>query len=146
MKILYIIRGLPGSGKSTLAEFFANLCEAASISVEHVEADMYFINREGKYFFAPGQLGDAHDWCQKRVAEAMEYGIEVVIVSNTASQNWEMESYLEMAEANGYRVQVLHCEGSFGSVHEVPAQVIEKMKKRWENYDGRYSNTKPSPV
>ena len=64
MKELFLLRGLPGSGKSTLAE---------SIGGIWVEADQYFINKEGEYQFDASKLKEAHKYCHARVEHAMEF-------------------------------------------------------------------------
>jgi deoxyadenosine/deoxycytidine kinase len=128
-KTLFIIRGLPGSGKSTLAELLA-----AVYHTEHwYEADMYFEGPEG-YKFDPRLLADAHDWCLDNAIHAMQDSAHCVIVSNTFTRNTEMDSYLEIAEDLEYHIQVIHCEGKFGSIHGVPQETIDKMYARWEPY------------
>lgn len=130
-KFVFLIRGLPGSGKSTLA----NILAEAFNTTDSFEADDYFINANGEYQFKPELLGDAHDWCHSQYYRALTARSPCVIVSNTFTQLWEMSPYIELAKEFGYTVQILHCEGNFGSVHEVPTTVINKMKERWEPYE-----------
>ena len=127
--ILWIIRGLPGSGKSTLAR---ELCEELS-TCHWYEADMFF-ESFGQYFFDRTKLGDAHDWCQRSTVDAMHHGAHNIIVSNTFSRVWEIEPYINMARHNGYNVHVITCTGTYPSIHGVPQDVIDNMKKRWEEY------------
>lgn len=122
-KTLYIIRGLPGSGKSTLA---ATLC-----GKDFHEADQYFVEPEG-YRFNPAKLKEAHEWCRQSVAEDMKFGVTVIGVSNTFTQQWEMKPYLELAAEYGYEVFTITCENDFGNVHNVPAEAIERMAARFE--------------
>lgn len=129
MKELFLLRGLPGSGKSTLAKMLVgdkNYC--------HKEADMYFVDRVGNYNFNPSQLKDAHKWCQDEIEFAMKYDHSPVVVSNTFTQEWEMQSYYELAEKYGYRVHSLIVENRHGGVNEhgVPEDKLEIMKKRFE--------------
>lgn len=123
MKTLFLLRGLPGAGKSTLAD---------SLGIDYVEADMFFM-QDGEYKFDGTKIKLAHEWCQDRVRKIMEYGMSVA-VANTFTQEWEMEPYLEMAEEFGYRVNSLIVENRHGneSVHEVPAQAMDIMEKRFE--------------
>ena len=125
MKELFLLRGLPGSGKSTLAK---------SISEVYYEADMYFVDADGNYNFDATQIKDAHNWCQTMVSMVMEYNTPKIVVSNTFTQEWEMKSYYELAEKYGYRVYSLIVENRHGneSVHDVPAQAIDIMEKRFE--------------
>lgn len=125
MKQLFLLRGLPGSGKSTLAK---------SISDVHYEADMYFVNVDGEYVFNPALLKDAHNWCQTMTRIAMEYNTPKVVVSNTFTQEWEMEAYYKLAEDYGYVVFSLVVENRHGGINEhgVPVDKLEQMKNRFE--------------
>jgi predicted kinase len=122
-KELILLRGLPGSGKSTLAKLICN---------QHVEADMFFME-DGEYKFDPTKLKRAHEWCQNRVRVWMMSGYNVV-VSNTFTQEWEMEAYYKLAEQYGYRVHSLVVENRHEGVNEhgVPADKLEQMKNRFE--------------
>ena len=125
MKELYLLRGLPGSGKSTLAK---------SISDVHYEADMYFVNADGEYVFNPALLKDAHNWCQTMTRIAMEYNTPKVVVSNTFTQEWEMEAYYKLAEDYGYVVFSLIVEKRHGGINEhgVPEEALDRMRARFE--------------
>jgi len=131
MKNLYLIRGIPGSGKSTLANQFGDT---------HFEADMYFINEDGEYIFNGADIKKAHQWCQSQVELAMIQnhitdGLDSsdIVVSNTFTQEWEMESYFKMAKTYGYRIFTLVVESRHqsGNIHNVPEEVIEKMRERF---------------
>jgi predicted kinase len=124
MKELFLLRGLPGSGKSTLAE---------SLGGSHMEADKYF-TYEGKYEFDVTKLKDAHDWCQNAVRVFMENKNKRVVVSNTFTQEWEMQPYFDLAEKHGYRVYSLIVENRHGGVNEhgVPEDKLEIMRARFE--------------
>jgi len=122
MPTLYIIRGLPGSGKTTLAKKLGCL---------YCEADGFFQTEEG-YKFDASKLPQAHAWCFAAVDEVCRGGKEDVAVSNTFTQRWEYEPYLEMAKEFGYQVQVIEVHGDFGSVHGVPEGTIARMGARWE--------------
>lgn len=124
---LILIRGLPGSGKSTLAQEIV----LGKENWEHYEADMYFMNN-GKYDFNPSLLGRAHSWCQNEVESAFHYGVNVV-VSNTFTTLKELTPYFLIAKEHGIIPSVVHCQHSFGSVHDVPQETIDKMKTRWQN-------------
>ncbi|EGQ9282999.1 ATP-binding protein [Vibrio vulnificus] len=124
---LTLIRGLPGSGKSTLAQQLAKQTHAV-----HLEADMYFVDQQGRYQFDPTRLEQAHRWCLNKVCQYLKQG-RAVIVSNTFVQHWEMKPYLRFAERHGLSVETLVCTGEYGSIHDVPAQTIEKMRQRWQN-------------
>jgi len=128
MKELFLLRGLPGSGKSTLAKMLVGDKDYC-----HKEADMYFVDGEGKYKFDVTSLRDAHAWCQEEVEFLMKYEHKVV-VSNTFTQEWEMTPYFELAQKYGYRVHSLIVENRHGGVNEhgVPEDKLEIMKNRFE--------------
>jgi hypothetical protein len=133
-KTLILLRGLPGSGKSTTAK----LLGAGGAGYAHFEADMYFMEN-GEYKFNPMKIKDAHKWCQNSVEHAMLLNHttghnSTIIVSNTFTQEWEMEQYYKMAESWGYRVYSIIVENRHGGVNEhgVPEEKLEQMKNRFE--------------
>lgn len=130
MKTLYLLRGLPGSGKSTLA---MNLVES-SVAEVYMETDMYFVDPvSGEYNFDASQIKKAHEWCKMRTNGYMGFEKNIV-VSNTFTQEWEIQPYLDMAEEHGYKVVSLIVENRHGgeSVHDVPSETIDKMENRFE--------------
>ncbi len=127
MRNLILLRGLPGSGKSTVAKLFGD-------EPCHYEADMFFIDHRNVYQFDASKLKDAHNWCRHKTMVAMKAGHPTVIVSNTFTQEWEMEAYYLLAEELGYQVSSLIVENRHGgqNVHGVPADKLEAMKNRFE--------------
>jgi predicted kinase len=133
MKELFLIRGLPGAGKSTFANFIWNeyaICEA----------DKFFVDKEGTYNFDASKLREAHEWCRDEVETRMkdntlnpQYYPEIV-VSNTFTQEWEMEAYYELAKKYGYTVFSLIVENRHNGVNEhgVPADKLDQMRNRFE--------------
>jgi predicted kinase len=128
-KILYLVRGVSGAGKSTFAKTLGGV---------HFEADMFFINKEGEYQFDFSKLRDAHKWCQNSVEEVMKGWGNVlpankVVVSNTFTQEWEMEPYFELARKYGYTVFSLIVENTHNgkNIHNVPEDKIKQMKERF---------------
>lgn len=129
MKELILLRGVPGSGKSTAAR----LLGANEAGYAHYEADMFFM-KDGKYKFEPTQLKMAHNWCQIQTEKAMANDITIIIVSNTFTQEWEMERYLELAKYYDYQVTSLIVENRHGgeNVHGVSTDKVQAMKARFE--------------
>ena len=127
-KILYIVRGIPGSGKSTFAKSLVkkDYC--------HKEADMFFVDRDGNYNFEPSKIKDAHQWCQEEMDFLMRLEHSPVVVSNTFTQEWEMEPYFELAKTYGYKVFSIVVENRHGGInqHDVPEEVLTKMRDRFE--------------
>ena len=124
-KLLYIVRGVPGSGKTTLAK---------QLTANVFEADHYFYDNDGNYNFIPSEIKEAHKECQQFVGNAMESGIKKIAVSNTFTQEWEMEPYLELAKKHEYKVFTVIVENRHGGInqHGVPEDKIEQMKNRFE--------------
>ncbi len=129
MKTLYIVRGIPGAGKSTFAK---------SVGGVHIEADQFFM-MNGKYNFDITKIKLAHKYCQNQTEAWMKTdGTQVnnnkIVVSNTFTQEWEMEPYFKLAEKYGYRVFSLIVENRHGGVneHDVPEDKLELMKNRFE--------------
>jgi len=133
MKTLILLRGLPGSGKSTFANFIWNdyaICEA----------DKFFYDTEGNYNFDATKLRQAHEWCRNQVETRMKDNqnnpqfYPEIVVSNTFTQEWEMEAYYKLAEQYGYKVFSIIVENRHGGVnqHGVPADKLEQMKNRFE--------------
>jgi predicted kinase len=129
MKQLILLRGIPGSGKSTLAKLLVG-----EKTFCHKEADMYFVDRDGNYKFEPSKIKDAHNWCKMEVEFLMKYDHSPVVVSNTFTQEWEMEDYYKLAETYGYRVFSVILENRHNGVnqHGVPEEKIQQMKDRFE--------------
>jgi len=124
-KILYIVRGIPGSGKSTFAK---------QLTSNVFEADHYFIDNEGNYNFDPSKIKDAHKDCQDNVRYAMESSISKIAVSNTSTQDWELQPYYELATKYGYTVFSIVVENRHEGVnqHGVPEDKLELMRNRFE--------------
>jgi predicted kinase len=134
MKFLYLIRGVPGSGKSSFARVIWNdyaICEA----------DKFFEDEEGNYNFDPSKIRQAHSWCKEQVETRMkdnsvnpQYYPEIV-VSNTFTQEWEMEDYYKLAEQYGYKVFSLIVENRHGGkdVHGVPEEKLVQMETNLRN-------------
>ena len=124
-KSLFIVRGLPGSGKSTFA---------SEITDTYFEADQYFINPSGEYVFDPSKIKDAHEWCRTNTESAMVSGSPKIAVSNTFTQDWEMQAYYDLAEKYEYRVFSIVIENRHGNknLHGVPDDTLKRMKDRFQ--------------
>ncbi len=129
---LILIRGLPGSGKSTLAQ--ALLKELGAMydgDVKAFEADSFFM-KNGEYKFDATQLRSAHSICQRNTDMALDSGdYQYVIVSNTFTTLEEMQPYLNTANATDNLVTIINMTGNYGSIHNVPQDVINTMGARF---------------
>ena len=119
MKRLILIRGVPGSGKTTLARM---------LGWEHFENDQYFERPDGTYAYDPSEVRAAAESCMARTLEAMGRGVDIV-VANTFSRSWEYIPYHEAAAAHGYSVQMVVCQGDFGSIHDIPTERMERFRR-----------------
>jgi predicted kinase len=119
--VLFLIRGLPGSGKTSFASAIWN-------DYAVCEADKFFYDKDGNYNFDGSKLKEAHAWCKNG-----QYYPEIA-VSNTFTQEWEMEDYFKLAEKYGYKVVSLIIENRHGgqNVHGVPEDKLQIMKNRFE--------------
>jgi predicted kinase len=145
---MYIMRGVSGSGKSTKAK---SLAGPESI----FSTDDFFTSDSGEYDFDMDKIQEAHEWNQGRVRDAVEEGMDPVVVDNTTVQAWEAKPYVEMAQDAGYDVEVVEADSpwwkSFGpnmseeelqglaetlaakNTHGVDEEIILKMLNKWEH-------------
>jgi predicted kinase len=123
MKELILLRGLPGSGKSTFAEVIGGF---------RCEADMFFME-DGEYKFDINRIKEAHRWCKEQCESFMVREKPKVIVSNTFTQEWEMEDYYDLAKRYGYKVTSVILENRHGGVntHNVPDATLGNMRNRF---------------
>jgi predicted kinase len=123
MKELILLRGLPGSGKSTFAEVIGGF---------RCEADMFFMEDE-EYKFDINRIKEAHRWCKEQCQSFMVKEKPKVIVSNTFTQEWEMEDYYDLAKRYGYKVTSVIVENRHGgeSIHSVPDATLGNMRNRF---------------
>lgn len=128
---LILIRGVSGSGKTTYAK---KLMEKDP-SLSHYEADMFFYDSDGNYHFNPKQLKNAHNWCLNNTEKDLNNG-KSVIVSNTFTQKWEIQPYIELGKKYNAEIIIKKATGNYQSVHGVPPEALERMRSRWENIQG----------
>jgi len=125
MNIIVLLRGVSGSGKSTFARVLGG---------KHYEADMFFVDSDGVYKFNPKKLKEAHKWCHSSVELSMSNREDLIVVSNTFTQEWEIKPYYELAKKYNYTVFSVVVENRHDGVntHEVPEEKIQIMKNRFE--------------
>lgn len=136
MRDLYLVRGLPGAGKTTFVKTLMSMLDT-KYSAVNWEADDFFMeeDEDGElvYRFNAGQLAAAHYACQQMCDASMEAGVNAVFISNTFTEEREMQPYVKQAENYGYRVVRLVVENAHGSEsgHNVPSEAIERMRARF---------------
>lgn len=131
-KVLVLVRGIPGSGKSTFANLVWN-------NYAICEADKFFYDKEGNYNFDASKLKQAHEWCQNEVETKMKDNqnnpqfYPEIVVSNTFTQEWEMQAYFNLAKKYDYKIFSVIVENRHGNtnVHGVPDDTLKKMRDRF---------------
>lgn len=125
--MIVVIRGLPGAGKSTYAKkHFPN----ALI----LENDMFHI-RGGMYSFDSRRQQEAVEWCIAMATMSALKGMDVV-VANTFVHRKYIETYRRLAEATNQWFKVIRLETQYGSIHNVPENVLKNMREGFEDWEG----------
>ena len=121
---MILVRGLPGSGKSTIGSIISDTVHSA---------DDYFIDSSGEYKFDGIRLREAHKYCEDRCRGDMLSGKERIVVCNTFTMGWEMDTYYNMAKEYGYRVHSIIVENRHNgkNIHGVTDEKVEVMRKRF---------------
>jgi RecA/RadA recombinase len=136
------------------ADDFFLLARGEKLAPESVKVDVELVHgrsveRQGRslnerkftYAFDPAFLGAAHAWCQDRVRSALVADDNAVLfVHNTFTQRWEIEPYLQIAEAFGAEVRVIDLlDGGMPiemlarmNSHGVPLAALVAMASRYE--------------
>lgn len=89
--------------------------------------------KDGEYRFDASKLREAHQWCKNKTSSYMHTSWPRVVVSNTFTEEWEMEEYSKLAEKYGYKVYSLIVENRHGGIsnHGVPSETLTKMEERF---------------
>ena len=138
-RVLILIRGIPGSGKTTFAEWLMWRTNSGGRPLgitggepAQVCADRFMVNEEGEYEFNPTLLEVAHKACFAMAEQYLKDGRSPVIVHNTFTRDWEMQPYRELAECYKAEIFVIEMSQQFENVHDVPEEVVNNMKERFE--------------
>lgn len=146
-RVVIIMRGWPGSGKSTLCraiyeEFVRRGTDPFEISV--CSADHYHINKTTKkYEWKQENAAKAHLYCKEQFeADILDNDASVIFVDNTNIRRKEYAYYVDLARDHGYKVLQAHGQSPYKhsveecfkrNVHNVPLEVITRMKDAFEN-------------
>ena len=127
---LILIRGVSGSGKTTYARKLLQQHD----NLVHLEADMYFYN-DNQYIFNSSKLKQAHSWCLSNTTQCLKDG-KSVVVSNTFTQKWEIQPYLDVAKLYNVDINIMKAIGCYNNVHGVCPETVRRMQVRWQDVDG----------
>lgn len=140
--VMFIMRGLSGSGKSTLVKAIKSIyAKDATGDFVICSADDYFMF-DGSYNFDVSRLGDAHEDCQNRMKEAVTSRVRTVVIDNTNVMYWEMKSYIQNANREGYLVILVEPKTPWRlnaailaekNSHGVPREVLQKKIKSYNS-------------
>jgi hypothetical protein len=123
---LKLYRGLPGSGKTTRSK-------EENLDFLHYESDHLFCDTSGKYRFDMQIYKDAKDFIYKIVDIALSRG-ESVALSGVFPLKKSTEEYELLAEFHNAEFNIITCIENFGSIHNVPLFVINKMTADFETF------------
>lgn len=98
----------------------------------HLENDQFLHDEQGNYVFTPARRKQAVKSCVAATEEAMKAGNNVV-VSNCFLDRRSMDAYYELAGLYNYNLFEKVADGKFNNVHGVPEEMLEIMRKRWED-------------
>lgn len=127
-----VLCGVSGSGKSTLID--KKFSGALVCSADH-----HFVV-DGEYRFNPSLLPEAHSACLRKYTEALQAGVELVVVDNTNTSVGEVAPYSALALAYGYELEiiVLSCSPQVGyerNRHNVPLAAVQAQYERLASLD-----------
>lgn len=125
---LWMIIGIPGSGKSTKAKEIAEI-----YNIKIFEADMFFIDKNGKYCWKGDLLPKAHGWCYDKIEDELKAG-HSVIVANTFLKRKDRKRYIDLAKQFNAEIEVITCTGNFQNIHGVTPEKIQIMKDKFQPF------------
>ncbi|XP_063058229.1 NEDD4-binding protein 2-like 1 [Engraulis encrasicolus] len=119
-KTLYILRGLPGTHKSDKARDIQDRLGGVIIN-----ADEYHRNKKGQLVIRPEKLNEGHIWARGQALQAMDEGMDPVIIDNTNMSWREMFPYVLMGFHRGYWIKFLLTKDTFRvSLDEIDRYVV----------------------
>lgn len=140
---LVILHGLPSSGKSTLAKKMFDETMQKSLTCVIASTDSFFIEN-GNYVFDPKKLGYNHQRNKDRVQQAVNVGIDVIIVDNTNLTLDEVYPYALMGIKANYSIFLQEPATTWArdidelmkrGTHNVPRQSYERMLQRMQEIE-----------
>ncbi len=71
-------------------------------------------------------------FCQYQFKKALEEQKELIIVDNTNIKKKDYEFYVSLGSEHGYKVYQKCLTTQFTSIHNVPEETVERMKKTFQ--------------
>lgn len=137
-KIIILMVGCSGSGKSTKAiQHMNNVDNSVLVSADH------FFEKDGKYIFDGGKLGQAHSSCQSKFLQYVKENRPLIIVDNTNTTARERDFYIKTGKQYGYKVMVDVLNTDIDTcasrnVHGVNKEIVNKQASRIDLKPGFY--------
>lgn len=142
-KKLIILRGLPGSGKSTITAELVRIATELKISHVVVCCDDFFMVGDS-YVFDQSKLKQVHDDCLIKAQQAMDSGVQLIIVDNTNVCYEELCPYVQYGLYKDYIITFQEPANEHSrnipillqrNIHGVPAETYASMWARWQETD-----------
>jgi hypothetical protein len=102
-----------------------------------LEADDFFqkynpVTNLFDYEFDPTKLEKAHEYCQYVTKHFLEQGFNVS-VSNTSVTDWEVATYMDIANITGANFVSMIVENYHGNknIHGCPDEKVQQMKRKF---------------
>jgi|TARA_R100001530_G_scaffold103105_1_gene71748 tRNA uridine 5-carbamoylmethylation protein Kti12 len=134
---IILVRGVPGSGKTLFSNQIAQMIDKDYYNVLSIAADDFFYDEEGNYNYDKSKLPAAHEYCQMMVdthLKGSSFHPSIIFVHNTFTMEWEMDPYFMIAKENNCIIYTVVVENRHksDSTHNVPTQIINSMRNRFE--------------
>ena len=151
VKTCVIIRGLSGSGKSTLAKQITNSHKDYTCVIHETDSLLY--DKDGNYNIDIDirKMGEYHQKNFELFSKSIINGTHIVINSNTNTQLWEFNHYVEIAVQNGYSIMIfdLYDAGLTNqelfdrNSHNFPLDKYENVRSHYERNYSNLDSRKP---
>lgn len=127
---LILLRGLPGSGKSTLANLLSENGLYPIFSVD----DFFTNGLTGEYIFDYKNNHLAYKQCEENTKAQILAKTPKIIVHNTFTIDWELETYFKLASQFGYTVFVVTVENYHNgkNSHDISHDQLQKMAEKYK--------------
>lgn len=133
-RILYILRGVPGTGKTTRA---LELCKQLDLVVEADQFPHRYIRHQGVLMGLNPTVSnaDAHAWANGVLKSLLAMHLPKVAIANTMCKREWVQPFIMLADRYGYQPVVVDCTTEYGSIHNVPDEVMNRMRETWEPWE-----------